>query len=192
VRLIHPFDRIPRGRLRAIAAAHFWAGLVLFTSALFAAAALAKRLWPRARRALPLAPLLVPLAALAAAPRTPDVVTAGRESFQRLCAVCHGVDARGGGPLAIELLIPVPDLTTIRARNFGNFPYGRLRDAIDGRREIAAHGARDMPVWGRILVEQRGAQPGSEVAASGEITALLAYLESIQVVPEPEAPAGNR
>ncbi len=31
--------------------------------------------------------------------------------------------------------------------NGGKFPTGRVRDYIDGAKEVAAHGSRDMPVW---------------------------------------------
>ena len=41
------------------------------------------------------------------------------------------------------------DLTALAAANGGAFQASRVIETIDGRREVAAHGPRDMPVWGR-------------------------------------------
>ena len=43
-------------------------------------------------------------------PPTPASVTAGEAAFKKYCAFCHGVDAKGDGPLAPEGSNP-PDLT---------------------------------------------------------------------------------
>jgi hypothetical protein len=43
------------------------------------------------------------------------------------------------------------DLTVLVAANGGIFPTSRVIETIDGRREVAAHGPRDMPVWGRSM-----------------------------------------
>ena len=75
------------------------------------------------------------------------------------------------------------DLTHIRVRYGGRFPFSRLREFIDGRSDVAEHGPREMPVWGRVLQEGKNSEPGSEVRLSGEITELLAYLEAIQATP---------
>jgi hypothetical protein len=74
----------------------------------------------------------------------------GRLEFQYGCAVCHGSDGKGNGPLAIaeQLTRPPPDLTLLAKRNGGIFPVGAVYDVIDGRREVKAHGTRAMPVWG--------------------------------------------
>lgn len=108
------------------------------------------------------------------------LVSEGRGLFVRHCASCHGAQGRGDGPIAGDLRTKPADLTRLRTPG-GRFPYGELREIIDGRREVATHGPRDMPVWGRLFKEEIGDDPGSEVRVSGEITALLAFIESIQV-----------
>ena len=39
--------------------------------------------------------------------------TDGRILYGNLCASCHGVDARGGGPVAEALSVAMPDLTRL-------------------------------------------------------------------------------
>jgi hypothetical protein len=67
----------------------------------------------------------------------------------------------------------LPDLTGIAARRGGQFPEERIRQIIDGRTGLAAHGAREMPVWGNDL-RAAGADP--EVV----ITRLVAQLRGMQ------------
>ena len=71
--------------------------------------------------------------------------------------------------------------------NDGQFPFDHVFQVIDGRAMVGAHGPREMPVWGRRLQQDVADGPGAEVRVSGAITALLAYLQAIQV-PAP-APA---
>ena len=71
------------------------------------------------------------------------------------------------------------DLTSLARRADGKFPEERVRSTIDGRTEIDAHGAREMPVWGLSFAEPgRDAQREGEVEA--EIRALVRYLASLQ------------
>lgn len=96
----------------------------------------------------------------ACAPRGPSPSGGEAESGTRLflaaCASCHGVDARGDGPVAPHLREPVPDLTSLAARHGGLFPRQYVLDVIVGRQELPAHGTRDMPVWN----ERFGSGPG--------------------------------
>src|SRR5689334_11675861 len=73
----------------------------------------------------------------------------GKQAYELQCAICHGVDAKGNGFYTASLKVPAPDLTTLSKRNGGVFPVDRITKVIDGRTEIAAHGSRDMPIWGR-------------------------------------------
>jgi mono/diheme cytochrome c family protein len=73
----------------------------------------------------------------------------GKQAYELQCAVCHGIDAKGNGFYTASLKVPPPDLTTLSKRNGGVFPVDRVTKVIDGRTEIAAHGSRDMPIWGR-------------------------------------------
>jgi hypothetical protein len=72
----------------------------------------------------------------------------GKLEYQTSCAVCHGIDGKGTGPLANELKTKPSDLTMIAKRNNGVFPFNRVYETIDGRQDIKSHGAREMPVWG--------------------------------------------
>jgi mono/diheme cytochrome c family protein len=73
----------------------------------------------------------------------------GKQAYELQCAICHGIDAKGNGFYTASLKVPPPDLTSLSKRNGGVFPIDRLIKVIDGRTEIAAHGSRDMPIWGR-------------------------------------------
>ncbi|MGE0815375.1 MAG: c-type cytochrome [Vicinamibacterales bacterium] len=75
----------------------------------------------------------------------------GAGMFNAYCASCHGLDARGTGPAAKALTKAPADLTKITARNGGTFPEIKIKRYIEGADEIAAHGSRDMPVWGSLF-----------------------------------------
>ncbi|HME08456.1 MAG TPA: c-type cytochrome [Bryobacteraceae bacterium] len=78
----------------------------------------------------------------------------GPALYKAHCAVCHGSDARGGGPMAQSLKVRPPDLTRIAVRNGGKFPLPRVERIISGEQELpAAHGTREMPLWGPIFSE---------------------------------------
>jgi mono/diheme cytochrome c family protein len=111
----------------------------------------------------------------------------GKKEFDGHCAVCHGEDGKGNGPFAEMLKSKLPDLTTLKQRNDGTFPEDRVRQIIDGRTDVAQHGPRDMPVWGReysmSAVEYYKDYYGMEDAerfVNSRVTALVGYLESIQ------------
>ena len=117
-----------------------------------------------------------------AAPADPNpmLVEVGQTEFAQYCASCHGVDARGAGPVASELRTPPSDLTHIAARNGGTFPADEIAAWIDGRLAPRAHGTREMPVWGLRFAE--GMPPGelSQDLVRGRILTLVEYLRSIQ------------
>jgi mono/diheme cytochrome c family protein len=105
---------------------------------------------------------------------------AGGDLFLRYCASCHGVDAKGNGPIAGSLTTPPADLTTLARRSGGRFDEGAVMAAIDGRRLVAAHGSREMPVWGAIFEEEREGKPFQAYAGLLQSRALADYLRSIQ------------
>lgn len=79
----------------------------------------------------------------------------GKHEYDVHCAVCHGPTGRGDGPYVALLNIKeMPDLTTLQRRNAGVYPYERVYDTIDGRRQTKAHGTSDMPIWGDRYMEQ--------------------------------------
>ncbi len=89
--------------------------------------------------------------ALGAACEQPPEPVGGAELFARHCASCHGAAGDGNGPLAAELTVRPANLRTIAARNGGKFDDAAVMSIIDGRRAVAAHGMRDMPVWGEAF-----------------------------------------
>ncbi len=105
----------------------------------------------------------------------------GKAMYKDYCASCHGLDAKGTGPVAPSLTIPTTDLTQLSKKNNGVFPALRVAKVIDGREEVRAHGTPEMPVWGRKFTLQEQGTMGTERAAvSGRIQALVAYLNSVQ------------
>jgi mono/diheme cytochrome c family protein len=107
----------------------------------------------------------------------------GEAEYLNSCAVCHGVEGNGNGPLG-EMLVKRPaDLTSISKRNGGRFPYARVIAVIDGRYDVPGHGNRDMPVWGRQFLEddQRLYGPaGGEIVTTERINELAGYVQSLQ------------
>lgn len=102
----------------------------------------------------------------------------GRAAFETYCASCHGVDARGDGPVASVLEVPPPDLTQLKMKFDGVYPSEYVLRTIDGRHEFLSHGTRQMPIWGNIWREDSTA--GSEVKVQARLNSLLHYLETIQ------------
>lgn len=110
----------------------------------------------------------------------------GAYEYRTYCASCHGADGKGNGMMASMLKVWPSDLTILSKTNGGDFPHDRLTQLIDGRAEIMAHGARDMPVWGDWFNRQVAHQQlfGGElvdVIVKGRIESLLTYLQSLQV-----------
>jgi len=100
----------------------------------------------------------------------------GPQLFRAYCASCHGTDAKGKGPAATALKVPPPDLTQLAKRNRGNFPEVRVRKAITGEEVLAAHGSREMPIWGPILHQIEADVDRGNVRLDN----LVKYLRSIQ------------
>ena len=110
----------------------------------------------------------------------PDVrLEAGRAQYKLYCSGCHGEDGRGHGPLAAGLPTAPADLTQIAARSGGTFDAPEIATFIDGRKAVAAHGPRLMPIWGELLAST-GADPEQDAAMRARIDEIVAYLWSIQ------------
>lgn len=75
----------------------------------------------------------------------------GKDLFKSYCASCHGLDAKGHGPMAASLKIPPSDLRRISIRNRDTFPMMRVEKIIAGEELPAGHGSSEMPVWGPIF-----------------------------------------
>ena len=104
----------------------------------------------------------------------------GRFLFRVHCQSCHGPEGRGDGVMREVLTVAPSDLTTISKRNDGTFPTHLVVESIDGRRNLPAHGAREMPVWG-ITFQTLDLDTNQEREVERRIRDLVHYLESIQV-----------
>ncbi|TJW51118.1 MAG: cytochrome c [Mesorhizobium sp.] len=107
----------------------------------------------------------------------------GEAEYLNSCAVCHGLDGKGDGPLGDVLLKRPADLTRLSERNGGAFPYSRVFATIDGRYALPSHGDREMPVWGRQFLEEDAkvyGPSGGEVVTTERIHNLAGYIETLQ------------
>jgi cytochrome c1 len=50
-------------------------------------------------------------------------IAEGKTQYQSSCAACHGIDAKGDGPVSTELKTRPADLTVLAKNNNGVFPY---------------------------------------------------------------------
>lgn len=105
--------------------------------------------------------------------------TSGAEVFRTYCASCHGVNARGDGPLASSMRRKPADLAEIAKRNGGEFPTDIVFRAIDGRQAVRGHGSPDMPVWGDAF--SKSGDGGKEGDVKQRIDDLVEYLRSLQI-----------
>jgi len=78
-----------------------------------------------------------------------------------------------------ELTASLPDLTTLAAQHDGTFPEEYVRQMIDGREMLSAHGTRQMPIWGNIWASSDGV-PSEEADAEERLDNLIEYLKTLQ------------
>jgi hypothetical protein len=91
--------------------------------------------------------------------------------------------------VAASLNVVVPDLTRLAARNDGLFPAADVREIVDGRAVVVAHGPRSMPVWGYEFWIDEGGDITAEAEARAAINRLVSYLGELQAeVPDPAMP----
>jgi len=129
--------------------------------------------WPN------LSVLIVSMGLAVGCGRAPAVPT-GQESYRRFCASCHGVEGHGDGPVGASLRRPPTDLTQIARRSGGRFDEREVMAAIDGRRLVAEHGPRDMPVWGQVFEQEHEEERYTRYTALLKSRTLVDYLRSIQ------------
>lgn len=111
----------------------------------------------------------------------------GQSEFTRNCAVCHGMDGKGGGPIVDFLKSAPADLTQISARNGGRFPFQAVFDTIADVEGTRAHGTSEMPIWGdrfnlAVIASEGeyGNGAGGVPSARARILELVFFLASIQ------------
>ena len=101
----------------------------------------------------------------------------GPNLYKAYCAVCHGANAKGDGPMMMFLKTQPSDLTRISAKNGGMFPLAKVRRIISGEETLpGGHGTRQMPIWGPIFSQVAWDQDLGRV----RIDNLARYIESLQ------------
>ncbi len=108
---------------------------------------------------------------------------AGAAEYATHCATCHGLSAKGDGPMASVLLVQPADLTTLAARNDGEFPLVRVIMRIDGRDPLVSHGS-PMPVYGDYFEGpfdvSTKAPSGQPILTSRPVLDLVMFLRTLQ------------
>jgi|SRR5215471_10864846 len=101
----------------------------------------------------------------------------GQEMYKGYCAVCHGVDGTGNGPAAPALKVPPTDLTQLAAKNGGKYDALKVSSVIRGESTLAAHGTKDMPIWGNLFWQISG---GHQSEVQQRVANLTKYIETLQ------------
>jgi mono/diheme cytochrome c family protein len=117
------------------------------------------------------------------------LITSPALDFRRYCAQCHGMSGVGNGPVAPALKKKPANLTLLAKNNGGVFPEEEVRDFINGTKTSAAHGSREMPIWGDAFRMRTGKGAGMGMGSVGltqaqvdsKINGLVNYVKSIQV-----------
>lgn len=110
-------------------------------------------------------------------PVKPTSPASGKEMYNTYCAVCHGMDGKGAGPAAGALKMPPTDLTSLSTKNGGKFPSMQVAATIRGEANVAAHGSKEMPVWGKLFWSMSG---GHEGEVQQRVANLTSYVEAMQ------------
>ena len=126
-----------------------------------------------------LAALLVMGGAVTAAAGQKSVAQ-GRTYYLQYCSSCHGENGDGRGPMASSLKQQPVDLRMLGDKYGTPLSIERVATFIDGREAVAAHGPREMPVWGERFYDIWNAT-GSRGGMQGRITKIVLYLRTIQL-----------
>ena len=149
--------------------------------------------------------ILAVLSAVAALPQTgvkhmvfrPIASARGVDIYKAYCASCHGDDGKGHGPDAAGLNVLMPDLTTIAARNGGNFSVGAVEESINRSKQVprtamdqveTQEGKRTgqsslaMPAFGPIFARLYPQEIGERRM---RMSNLISYIRSLQVASGP-------
>lgn len=107
----------------------------------------------------------------------------GAALYSEFCASCHGASGKGDGPAADGLGRAPADLTTLSARNDGEFPLMEVLSTIDGYTR-ATEGPLVMPEFGVMLEDQpmilADTGDGILTPTPEPLLAMAEYLASIQ------------
>jgi mono/diheme cytochrome c family protein len=101
----------------------------------------------------------------------------GEVDYRHYCASCHGLNGKGRGTWNGT---PVPDLTQLRRKNGGKFPFEDVYRVVDGRSKWPWHQRRpDMPYWGQVF-EEEGKEPAVKAKVEARIAAIVDYIRNLQ------------
>ena len=110
----------------------------------------------------------------------------GKREWDSNCAGCHGATGKGDGPYKPYLNKSPTDLSILSRSNKGVFPFDQVYQVVDGRKDVQAHGSRDMPIWGadylaRSAGDYMDVPYDPEVYVRTRILALVDYIYRLQV-----------
>ncbi len=102
---------------------------------------------------------------------------AGKAEYQQYCALCHGVDGRGMGPLTDDdaMKKSAADITQLAKRNGGVFAFSKVADTIRDGGSIVGHSQSRMMAWGKVFSVE-----SDPVRAKAIIFDVTRYVEGLQ------------
>jgi mono/diheme cytochrome c family protein len=113
-------------------------------------------------------------------PIKPVAAYSGASMYANYCAVCHGDKGMGNGAAAKALGTSPADLTGLAKKNHGKFPAAHVYTVIRGDTNmIAAHGVKDMPLWGALFAQSSGGTP-PDADVHQRVSSLTKYVASLQ------------
>jgi mono/diheme cytochrome c family protein len=80
-----------------------------------------------------------------------EAIQKGTAHYLFFCGNCHGVDAKGDGPLAAHLKMAPTDLTQLQATGGGTSVAEQVMKALDGRHAIGETETHKMPIFSESL-----------------------------------------
>ena len=92
----------------------------------------------------------------AAAQVVKSPVEEGKQWYESYCAICHGDNADGRGPMADSLETAPPSLIYIAKRRDGNFPDDEVAKMIAGMESVPGHQVGEMPAWWETFQKSEG------------------------------------
>lgn len=110
-------------------------------------------------------------------PAKPTSPSSGQEMYNSYCASCHGLTGKGDGPAAPAMKAGVPDITTLSKSHGGTYPAFHVKQTVVGDTKMAAHGSKEMPVWGPVFARMSQQSTGEIELRLHNLTT---YIESLQ------------
>ena len=114
------------------------------------------------------------------APVVQSNAQSGKQMFTDYCAPCHGKDGTGNGPAASAMNKTPANLAMLAKNNGGKYPAAHVAAVLTFGDEKAAHGSKEMPVWGQLFESLNWSSSTKEMEAKQRINRLNGYIESLQ------------